>query len=202
MTFSMKTFSGALVVAGLVAACGGEAQDTGVAADETGRVESREEAPRTVTIQTGTGESVTCFEGGFVGYQTGFGCYLASGFTHQYHTGYSVNFAAMPGHHQFVPYTGLIESGYLAGDQSLYVGPGNGMATFKGGTMIVIAGYTLQERMVGQGVLAQDTCLKRLDGTKVGCAGGYGVSFWSPPNGPSYQGYLDSCQPAPNLSCP
>lgn len=202
MTFNMKQFSGALVVAGLVAACGGEAQDTGAAPDETGRVESREEAPKTVNVGTEMGESVTCFVGGFQAYETGFGCYLAAGFTHQYHAGYTVAFAAMPNHHQFVPYSGLVQSGFLAGDQSLYVGPGNGMASFKGGTMVGISGYTLQERMVSSGVLAQDTCLKRVDGTKVACAGGYSVGFWAPPNGPNYQGYLYSCQVATHFTCP
>ncbi|XXF80156.1 hypothetical protein P2318_10510 [Myxococcaceae bacterium GXIMD 01537] len=90
----------------------------------------------------------------------------------------------------------------VAGDQSLYVGPGNGMATFKGGTMIGISGYTLSERMVSPGVLAQDTGLERVDGAKVACAGGYAVGFWAPPNRPNYQGYLCRCQAATHFTCP
>lgn len=201
MTFNMKKFSGVLVAAGLVAACGGEERNADGARGDTGRVESRSTSD-TTTITTDLGESVTCYTAGIQGYETGTGCYLASGFSHQYHTGYSVNFEAKENYHQFIPYSGLFGSGYLAGDQSLYVGPNNGMVTFKGDTTISIAGYTLQERMVSGGTLAQDTCLMRSNGTKAACAGGYSVGFWAPPNGPSIQGYLYSCQPTTNITCP
>lgn len=202
MSFNMKKLSGALVVAGLVAACGGEEQNAGGAQGDTGRIESREDAPVIIDITTVRNETVSCYQLGFQGYADGFGCYLAANITHQYHTGNSVVFRPMPNHHQHVPGDGFIRYGFLAGDQSLYVGPGNGMVTFKGDTSVSIAGYTLEERMVSSGTLAQDICLKKLDGTKVACSAGYTVGFWAPPNGPSYQGHLYSCTVNTNMTCP
>ena len=77
MTFNKQLLPGALVVAGLVA-CGGEAQNP---ADETGRVESREEIPTTF-ITTGTNETVKCYQPGLTYWQGGFECWLAANLTH------------------------------------------------------------------------------------------------------------------------
>jgi hypothetical protein len=195
MTFNKKLFTGALVVAGLVA-CGGEAQNP---ADEAGRVESRVDNP-TVTITTAMNESASCYSNGLTYYETGVECWLAANVTHQYHEGYTVTFAPT-GSKQFIPYNGLFSGGPLAGNQTLYVGPGNGTATFKGGTTISIAGVTLQERMVNMGQLAQDTCLKKADGTWVACAAEKGLEFWAPPNGAHLQGYLVRCTPSTTLTC-
>jgi len=195
MTFNKQLLPGALVVAGLVA-CGGEAQNL---ADETGYVES---PLTTVTILTGANETVTCYETGLTYYSGGFECWLAANFTHQYRAGYSVTIAPTSTK-QFIPTNGLIDGGPLAGGQLLYAGPGNGMVAFMGnGKGVSIAGTTLQDRMVNQGFLATDTCLKKYDGTQVACAGGQWTEFWAPPNGSHLHGYLAYCTGTTNITCP
>ncbi len=190
MSFNMKRFSGALIVTGLVAACGGEELNPVNAQGDIGYVESA------ISIPTGGGETVECVNGTVALYQAGFECTLASDFSHQYRSGGTVIFTDVQyGTKQFVRSDGFVGSGYLAGNQELYVGAGNGSVNFLGGKLLVIYGTNLQDGVVNQGWLAQPTCLKTSATAWVGC-GVERVSF------DALSGYLATCAVDTSITCP
>jgi hypothetical protein len=189
MILNTKMFPGALVVAGLLAACGGEVQNEGNVLDDTSRLENR------LTVLTGSGETVSCEDGTLQVYEPRFGCRLSANFIHQYRTGETVVFG--PPGFQWVEKNGYVQNGHLAFTQSLNVGPRNGYVAFLGGTSLGISSMTRSpsDGYANTGTLAQDTCLTGMNGSKSACKGGTWASF------DITTGNLTSCTSTTNISC-
>ena len=180
-----KLLPGALVAAGLVTACGGEVQETGAEQGDPRIIESG----LTTYYTTALGESVPCVSGSAsllnaAPYPLS-GCTLAENFTHEYRTGYTVQFVA--GRYLNVPGSGLMGAGYINGDQSLYVGAVNGSVLFDSGSTVGFRTGSLATGAAYSGSLAADTCLWWNSTTKVICAGvDYSIQFTS-------SGYVYGC---------
>lgn len=181
-----KMIPGVLAVAGLMTACGGEVREPINEPGDTSLIESK----ATVYHTTSMGESVPCDTASAITYYnpapyTLSTCWLAASFTHQYNnTGYVT---AKPGTYIVVGANGLIGSVYLSGNQSLYVGVGNGSVEFKSDMVANLTTTSLAEGRAHFGILPGDTCLWQTSTSKIMCKGSEGAHF-------NAAGYVSNCQ--------
>lgn len=194
-----KTFAGALVAAGLMAACGGEVGSQG---DDTGVNESA--VVKTLVTRT-VRESITCdlayysrtyYVGSVLEVEQ---CQTAADLTHQYRTGQYITYKT--NQNMYVEADGLVGSGIITTAQSLYTGTVNGYVTFQGNQHIALAGSYGSARVLNGGILAEDQCLLGLTGSYApvwrACAGGYNATFYG-----DSSAYLYTCTTTTNITCP
>jgi hypothetical protein len=197
-----KIFAGALVVAGLMTACGGEVENPGGEQGGTGQTEG---AIIEALSTRGAYEPISCnmdyysrtyFVGATKVVEQ---CRIAHLFSNQYRAGSTVSYS--PGQSIYINADGLASNGILSGDQSLYTGVPNGMVMFKGGYNIGFTGAYGAAKVLGGGILAANTCLKTLNASNQvvwrACKGGedarFGVST----------GYVSNCTaPTDGFGCP
>ncbi|HEX8436074.1 hypothetical protein [Archangium sp.] len=209
MSFNTKMFPGALVVAGLMAACGGETQGQNNEQGETARIESG----LTETLVTrGALEPITCkmdwysrtywvgTPGQTGSYKVVEQCYIGASFTHQYRTGQYVTFKASADgvnpQNMYIGADGSVGGGVIDGPHTLYTGTANGYVDFQGNEHFAF-GYG----QASGGILAHNTCLLGLTGTWapiwVACEGGKKAEFYG-----DSAAYLYRCANTTAFTCP
>lgn len=198
-----KLFAGAIVVAGLMTACGGELENQGGEQGDTGVTER---AAVMDLATRGAYEPIKCEMSRYSrtyfvnGIKVVEECWIASPFTNAYRTGSTITFSA--GQSMYINGDGLGSYGLIDGDQYLYTGTANGMVQFKGGTSITLTGAFGSAKVLTGGILAANTCLiSGKDSLNApiwkACAGGVNANF------NSTTGYVSSCGvPTPTFSCP
>lgn len=193
-----KLLPGALLAA-LTMACGGVVHETEGAQGPTGLIQQGLCDPSQSIQVTALGETVVCDTSKPIGCNSdgSFGwCTTTEPFVHEYRTGYT--FTVRPGYVQMTS-SGLLDGGWLHGDQSAYTGEPNGMLTFEGGTLLTFKTPLSQETgRVSTGYLAQDTCVWETSTTQVLCKAGYAVTNSNVttqynPISFNYAGYLYAC---------